>query len=111
RAAVRRVRAEAGADPHGDADRQRGRRRGRRDAGGDHRGRDRSAPRVKSARRLLRPAAWVYGAAMRVRNRRYDSGRATVHRLEVPVVCVGNLTVGGAGKTPLVLWLAETALA
>jgi tetraacyldisaccharide 4'-kinase len=51
---------------------------------------------------LLYPASLLYGAAaafLRV--------TATTARLPVPVIVVGNVTVGGTGKTPLTLWLAE----
>jgi tetraacyldisaccharide 4'-kinase len=58
-------------------------------------------------RGLLRLAETPYAAAARWRNVRYDTGRAEVLRVRVPVVSVGNLTVGGTGKTPLVRWIAE----
>ena len=52
-------------------------------------------------------ASFVYGAAVRWRNRRFDTGSRPVHRCGVPVISVGNLTTGGTGKTPVVRFLAE----
>lgn len=57
-------------------------------------------------RGALRVGEVGYAAAMRLRNRRYDRGRATAHKVDAAVVCVGNLTLGGTGKTPVVEWLA-----
>ncbi|MTW20885.1 tetraacyldisaccharide 4'-kinase [Allochromatium palmeri] len=54
---------------------------------------------------LLRPLSWLYGAIVRVRRLAYLKGWRASERLPVPVVLVGNLTVGGTGKTPLVLHL------
>lgn len=51
---------------------------------------------------LLTPAAWAWGAVGRMR-RRY----ATPERAAVPIVCIGNLSAGGTGKTPLAITLAE----
>jgi len=56
---------------------------------------------------LLQPLAWVYGAGMRARGCAYGMGWLRVVPSPKPVVVVGNLTVGGTGKTPLTVWLAE----
>ena len=56
---------------------------------------------------LLLPLAWLYGAVMSVRRVFYEQGWLPSYRISRPVVVVGNLTVGGTGKTPLVAWLAE----
>lgn len=49
----------------------------------------------------------VYGFAMSLREALYQRGVLTRHRLPVPVVSVGNLTLGGTGKTPMTLYLAR----
>ena len=56
---------------------------------------------------LLLPLEAVFRRAAEWRRRRYQAGRLPIERLSVPVVVVGNLSVGGTGKTPLCLWLAE----
>jgi tetraacyldisaccharide 4'-kinase len=56
---------------------------------------------------LLLPLAWLYGAVMSVRRMCYAQGWLPSYRVSRPVVVVGNLTVGGTGKTPLVAWFAE----
>lgn len=58
-------------------------------------------------RGLLTVAEVPYTWAVRRRNRRFDSGKLPVTRVDVPVISVGNLTLGGTGKTPLVAWLAR----
>lgn len=60
---------------------------------------------------LLWPISVLYGFVARVRVLLYDQGILKRKRLHAAVVSVGNLTVGGTGKTPMVLWLAERFLA
>ncbi len=50
---------------------------------------------------LLAPVSWLYGIAIAVRNWLYECGAKKVVRHEIPIVCVGNITVGGTGKTPM----------
>jgi len=54
----------------------------------------------------LAPLSLAYGAARAVRAWTYRRGLAASTRLSIPVVVVGNISAGGNGKTPLVLWLA-----
>lgn len=56
---------------------------------------------------LLTPVSFIYCLGMRLRWLCYRAGLLSCERLPVPVVVVGNLTVGGTGKTPLVGWLAR----
>ena len=49
----------------------------------------------------------LYAAVVARKNRRFDSGRLKPTDVGVPVISVGNLTVGGTGKTPMVVWLAR----
>jgi tetraacyldisaccharide 4'-kinase len=55
----------------------------------------------------LAPAEAAYRLATGLRNRRYDGGRAVVHRVDAPVISVGNVGVGGTGKTPVAHWVAR----
>ncbi|HHQ13802.1 MAG TPA: tetraacyldisaccharide 4'-kinase, partial [Chromatiales bacterium] len=50
---------------------------------------------------------WLYRGVITVRRKAYQLGLLQCVRLPVPVVVVGNITVGGTGKTPLVLWIAQ----
>lgn len=53
----------------------------------------------------LKPLAWLYGAVVWVRNRLYNQGILSTKSFDVPVICVGNVVVGGGGKTPMVEYL------
>ncbi len=61
---------------------------------------------ARVARGALAPAAALYGGVAALRNRLFDSGIRRAERAPIPVVSVGNLTVGGAGKTPISAWIA-----
>ncbi|MET0961944.1 MAG: tetraacyldisaccharide 4'-kinase [Noviherbaspirillum sp.] len=56
---------------------------------------------------LLLPAALLFGLLVRLRRWLYRSGRLPAVRLPVPVLVVGNIFVGGTGKTPFTIWLAQ----
>src|SRR6266404_3281127 len=60
---------------------------------------------------LLWPLSQLYGMYVRMRRALYAGGWLKARRLKATVISVGNLTVGGTGKTPMVLWLAEKFLA
>ncbi len=57
--------------------------------------------------RLLRPLVTVYAAGLALKNTAYARHWLPIRELEAPVISVGNLSVGGAGKTPLAIRLAE----
>ncbi|WP_408059130.1 tetraacyldisaccharide 4'-kinase [Trichlorobacter lovleyi] len=56
---------------------------------------------------LLAPFALLYGTALCIRALLYQAGILATHRLPCPVISVGNLTVGGTGKTPVTILLAR----
>ena len=53
------------------------------------------------------PFSALFGLTVGLRNRLYDAGRLRARRLQGPVVSIGNISVGGAGKTPFVLALGK----
>ena len=48
----------------------------------------------------LYPLSWLYGAGVCLRNKLFDWGWLRSRSFDVPVICVGNIAVGGTGKTP-----------
>ncbi len=65
----------------------------------------------QALRMLLWPLSALYGAGVRLRIWLYAHRWLKQKRLKAKVISVGNLTVGGTGKTPMVIWLAEQFLA
>jgi tetraacyldisaccharide 4'-kinase len=60
-----------------------------------------------SAPLLLRPFSWAYAGIVASRRWAYSRSLLRSHRIGRPLLIVGNLTVGGTGKTPLVIWLVQ----
>lgn len=56
---------------------------------------------------LLWPLELLYRSVVKRKRARFLSGASTAYRAPVPVIVVGNITVGGTGKTPMILWLIE----
>lgn len=56
---------------------------------------------------LLAPISWIYSLIVRLRNLLYDEGILRSHEVEIPTICVGNLALGGTGKTPHVEYIAS----
>ncbi|MFT5102536.1 MAG: tetraacyldisaccharide 4'-kinase [Candidatus Latescibacterota bacterium] len=63
---------------------------------------------MKLLRLLLFPFSLIYGFIMVLRNYFYDKGWFRSKRYNVPVICVGNLSVGGTGKSPMIEFIIET---
>ena len=64
--------------------------------------------RIRPAHLVLYPASLLFGAIVAARRWLHARGMLRSERLPVPVIVVGNISVGGTGKTPLVIWLART---
>jgi tetraacyldisaccharide 4'-kinase len=66
---------------------------------------DRHWARLSARSLLLLPVSWLFRMAVELRRLAFRAGWARRHRVRVPVIVVGNVTVGGTGKTPLTIWL------
>ncbi|MEO5589715.1 MAG: tetraacyldisaccharide 4'-kinase, partial [Gemmatimonadaceae bacterium] len=64
----------------------------------------------RAGRIALAPLEALYRAVVALRGELYDRGIAKVVQPDIPVVSVGNLTVGGTGKTPVSAWIAARLL-
>ena len=53
------------------------------------------------------PLSWLFSLIIQVRKFAYNKGWKKTSKVSAPVIIVGNITVGGTGKTPLVIWLAQ----
>lgn len=63
-------------------------------------------PSVKT-RRALKPLSWLYGFGVWIHNKLYDWKILKSKKFPIPVICVGNITVGGTGKTPHIEYLIQ----
>ncbi len=49
---------------------------------------------------LLVPLSWIYRTVVSVRHKLFDAGILKSRKFDIPIICIGNITVGGTGKTP-----------
>ena len=56
---------------------------------------------------LLLPVSWCYGFVMMIRNLLFDMGVIPTERFDIPVISIGNLSMGGTGKTPHIEYLVR----
>lgn len=56
---------------------------------------------------LLLPVSWLYGFITLLRRQAYKAGLLSSHRAPIPVMVIGNISVGGSGKTPLIIALVS----
>jgi tetraacyldisaccharide 4'-kinase len=60
---------------------------------------------------VLIPLSWLYALVVRIRHFLFDKHLLVSHTVDVPTICVGNIAVGGTGKTPMVEYLLRLLLA
>jgi len=61
-------------------------------------------PSVEIHRSML-PLSWLYGIGVNLRNELFNRKILKQHTFDIPIICVGNITVGGTGKTPHIEYL------
>lgn len=61
-------------------------------------------------RKLLFPLSWIYGMVVWIRNWCYDIGLFGSTHFDLPIICIGNLSLGGTGKTPMTEYLLHMLL-
>jgi tetraacyldisaccharide 4'-kinase len=62
---------------------------------------------ARGARFVLAPPSWLYSSIVRARGALFDRDLLHAHRAALPVLSIGNLSVGGTGKTPIAAWAAR----
>ncbi len=62
---------------------------------------------MKNVRKILLPFSWLYDGVTSLRNLAYDKGWFSGKEYDIPVICIGNLSTGGTGKSPMTAFLVS----